>query len=60
MGAVGLCFCETFDQDGLAASVPRDSALAKGVNTLQCRVTCEAVAEALGFDQVPVEEALAA
>ncbi len=40
--------------------MPRDSALAKGVNTLEGRVTHQAVEEALGLDQVPVGEALAA
>ena len=38
----------------------RDGALAKGVNTFESRVTCQTVAEALGLDYVPVEEALAA
>lgn len=40
--------------------MPRDSALAKGVNTFEGRVTDQAVAEALGLDYVPLEEALAA
>ncbi len=46
--------------DGLTAAARRDGALAKGVNTFEGRVTYRAVAEALGLDYVPVEEALAA
>ncbi len=45
---------------GLTASVGRDSALAKGVNTFESQVTYQVVAEALGLDYVPVEKALAA
>lgn len=37
-----------------------DGALAKGVKPFAGRVTCQAVAEALDLDYIPVEQALAA
>jgi len=45
---------------GMADAIGRDSALALGVNTLDGKVTHQAVAEALGKDHTPLVEALAA
>ncbi|MDQ3694988.1 MAG: alanine dehydrogenase [Chloroflexota bacterium] len=44
--------------EGLAAAVVRDPAIASGVNVLNGEVTFEAVAEALGLRYTPLTEAL--
>jgi len=46
--------------EGLHDAIHNSSAISKGVNTLEGHVTYEAVADALGLDYVPVEEALSA
>ncbi|MGQ0505678.1 MAG: alanine dehydrogenase, partial [Myxococcaceae bacterium] len=43
---------------GLAAAIKADAALAKGINTYDGHVVYEAVARDLGYDYVPVVEAL--
>jgi alanine dehydrogenase len=53
-----LPYVEAIADEGLAAAVARDPALARGVNVLDGRVTYEAVAEAHGLDYVPLEEVL--
>jgi alanine dehydrogenase len=45
---------------GLDQAVKSDPAIAKGVNTLRGHVTHRAVADSLGLEYTPVEQALAA
>jgi alanine dehydrogenase len=53
-----LPYVEDVATHGLAEAVARDSALAKGVNVLEGKVTYEAVAEAHDLEYVPLEGVL--
>ena len=53
-----LPYVEVIADHGLAEAVARDSALAKGVNVLDGKVTYEAVAEAHDLEYVPLEGVL--
>ena len=57
---VTLPYVEAIADQGLAAAVARDRALAKGVNVVDGKITYEAVAEAHGLDYTPLEDVLAA
>ncbi len=52
-----LPYVEAIAADGLAETVARDRALARGVNVLAGKVTYEAVAEAHGLEHHPLEDA---
>jgi alanine dehydrogenase len=56
---VTLPYLAELARDGVAAAVTADPALALGVNTLGGHVVNAAVAEALGRDHVPLDDALA-
>jgi alanine dehydrogenase len=53
-----LPYVEAIAEHGLRDAVSRDAALAKGVNTLDGKVTYEAVAEAHGLEYTPLEAVL--
>jgi alanine dehydrogenase len=53
-----LPYVEAIADHGLAESVARDRALARGVNVLDGKITYEAVAEAHGLDYAPLESVL--
>ena len=53
-----LPYVEAIADHGLAEAAARDSALARGVNVLDGRVTYEAVAEAHGLEFTPLEDVL--
>ena len=53
-----LPYVEEIADHGLAESVARDRALARGVNVLDGKVTYEAVAEAHGLEYTPLEDVL--
>jgi alanine dehydrogenase len=53
-----LPYVEAIADHGLAEAVARDSALARGVNVLDGRITYEAVAEAHGLEYAPLEDVL--
>ena len=53
-----LPYVEAIADYGLAEAVARDRALARGVNVIDGKVTYEAVAEAHGFDYLPLEVVL--
>jgi alanine dehydrogenase len=53
-----LPYVEAVADRGLAEAVARDSALARGVNVVDGKITYEAVAEAHGLDYQPLEEVL--
>jgi alanine dehydrogenase len=53
-----LPYVEAIADQGLAAAVAQDHALACGVNVLDGRITYEAVAEAHGLDFTPLEDVL--
>jgi alanine dehydrogenase len=53
-----LPYVEAIADYGLAEAVARDRALARGVNVIDGKVTYEAVAEAHGFDYLPLEDVL--
>jgi alanine dehydrogenase len=53
-----LPYVEAIANQGLAAAVHGDDALAKGVNVIAGKVTYEAVAEAHGLDYTPVADVL--
>jgi alanine dehydrogenase len=55
---VTLPYVEAVADNGLAAAVARDPALARGVNVLDGKVTYEAVAEAHSLDYHPLEDVL--
>ena len=57
---VTLPYVEAIADNGLAAAVARDRALAGGVNVVDGKITYEAVAEAHGLDYTPLEDVLAA
>ena len=56
---VTLPYVEAIADNGLAAAVARDQALARGVNVLDGKITYEAVAEAHDLDYVPLNDVLA-
>jgi alanine dehydrogenase len=56
---VTLPYVEAIADQGYAAAVALDPALARGVNVLEGRITYEAVAEAHNLDFTPLEDALA-
>jgi alanine dehydrogenase len=56
---VTLPYAEAIADQGYAAAVALDPALARGVNVLEGRITYEAVAEAHNLDFTPLEDALA-
>jgi alanine dehydrogenase len=51
-----LPYVEAIAEHGLAEAVARDSALARGVNVLDGKITYEAVAEAHNLDHSPLED----
>ncbi len=53
---VTLPYVEAIADDGLAAAVAHDPALARGVNVLDGKLTYEAVAEAHGLDYTPLAQ----
>src|SRR5947209_11617310 len=53
-----LPYVEAIADHGLADAVARDSALARGVNMLDGKITYEAVADAHGLEYAPLEEVL--
>jgi alanine dehydrogenase len=53
-----LPYVEAIADHGLREAVARDRSLAHGVNTLDGKLTYEAVAEAHGLDYVPLDELL--
>jgi alanine dehydrogenase len=53
-----LPYVEAIATYGLAEAVARDQALARGVNTVDGKLTYEAVAEAHGIDYQPLEDVL--
>jgi alanine dehydrogenase len=53
-----LPYVEEIADHGLAEAVARDPALARGVNTLDGRITYEAVADAHGLEYAPLEDVL--
>jgi alanine dehydrogenase len=53
-----LPYVEAIAEQGLAAAVRQDAALAQGVNVLDGRITYEAVAEAHGLDYTPLHDVL--
>jgi alanine dehydrogenase len=55
---VTLPYVEAIADHGLAEAVARDSALARGVNVLDGKITYEAVADAHGLEFTPLEEVL--
>jgi alanine dehydrogenase len=55
-----LPYVEAIADHGLRDAVARDSALAKGVNVLEGKVTYEAVAEAHGLDYTPLDDVIPA
>ncbi len=55
---VTLPYVEAIADHGLAEAVARDSALARGVNVLDGKITYEAVADAHGLEHTPLEEVL--
>jgi alanine dehydrogenase len=55
---VTLPYLAELARDGVATAVAEDPALALGVNTLAGHVVNAVVAEALGHDHVPLENAL--
>ncbi len=55
---VTLPYVEAIADHGLAEAVIRDSALARGVNVLDGKITYEAVADAHGLEYTPLEEVL--
>jgi alanine dehydrogenase len=57
---VTLPYVEAIADDGLAAAVARDPALARGVNVIGGKLTYEAVAEAHALDYTPLETVLPA
>ena len=57
---VTLPYVEAIADEGLAAAVAHDKALARGVNVLDGRITYEAVAEAHGLEYTPLEDVLRA
>jgi alanine dehydrogenase len=57
---VTLPYAEAIADHGLAAAVARDTALARGVNVLDGKITYEAVAEAHDLDFTPLEDVVAA
>ena len=57
---VTLPYVEAIADDGLAAAVARDRALAGGVNVVDGKITYEAVAEAHGLEYTPLEDVLGA
>jgi alanine dehydrogenase len=57
---VTLPYVEAIADNGLAAAVARDPALARGVNVLDGRITYEAVAEAHNLDYAPLNDVLSA
>src|SRR5215204_2687915 len=57
---VTLPYVEAIADQGLAAAVARDKALAGGVNVIDGKVTYEAVAEAHGLEYTPLEDVLGA
>jgi alanine dehydrogenase len=57
---VTLPYVEAIADNGLAAAVARDPALARGVNVIDGKITYEAVAEAHGLDFTPLEDVLGA
>jgi alanine dehydrogenase len=52
-----LPYVEAIANNGLAAAVDADPALAKGVNVINGKLTYEAVAEAHGLDYTPLADA---
>src|SRR5215217_6809602 len=57
---VTLPYVEAIADQGLAAAVARDKALAGGVNVIDGKITYEAVAEAHGLEYTPLEDVLGA
>jgi alanine dehydrogenase len=57
---VTLPYVEAIADNGLAAAIARDKALARGVNVFDGRITYEAVAEAHNLDYTPLEDVLGA
>jgi alanine dehydrogenase len=57
---VTLPYVEAIADHGLASAVARDTALARGVNVLEGKITYEAVAEAHDLDYTPLEDVVAA
>jgi alanine dehydrogenase len=57
---VTLPYVEAIADQGLAAAVARDKALARGVNVIDGKITYEAVAEAHGLEYTPLEDVLGA
>ena len=55
---VTLPYVEAIANYGLAEAVARDSALARGVNVLDGKITYEAVADAHGLEYTPLEDVL--
>jgi alanine dehydrogenase len=55
---VTLPYVEAIADHGLAEAVALDSALARGVNVLDGKITYEAVADAHGLEYTPLEEVL--
>jgi alanine dehydrogenase len=55
---VTLPYVEAIATYGLAESIARDRALARGVNVLDGKITYEAVADAHGFEYTPLEDVL--
>ena len=53
-----LPYVEAIATFGLAESIARDPALARGVNVLDGKITYEAVADAHGLDYTPLEDVL--
>jgi alanine dehydrogenase len=53
-----LPYVEAIAEHGLAETVTRDPALARGVNVLDGKITYEAVAEAHGLDYHPLDDLL--
>jgi alanine dehydrogenase len=53
-----LPYVEEIADHGLAEAVARDPALARGVNTLDGKITYEAVADAHGLEYAPLEDVL--
>ena len=57
---VTLPYVEAIADEGLAAAVAHDQALARGVNVLDGQITYEAVAEAHGLEYTQLEDVLRA
>jgi alanine dehydrogenase len=53
-----LPYVEAIANNGLRAAVANDSALAKGVNVIEGKLTYEAVAEAHGLEYTPLDDVL--